>query len=191
MRAGVLARFGSPEALLSAATALRSRGYQRLDAFTPYPVHGLEQALGLRRSPLNWIVLPFALAGGAGAYLIQWYLNAYDYPLIVGGRPPHAAPAFVPITFETTVLVAALSGFVIFLGLARLLRLYHPVFEVEGFERASIDQFWLGIDARDPALVPSITERDLGALGALEVAWFGAERGPRGEGPAPVEGEIA
>ena len=136
-------------------------------------------------------MFPFALAGGAGAYFIQWYLNAYDYPLNVGGRPPHAAPAFVPITFETTVLVAALSGFVIFLALSRLLRLYHPVFEVEGFERASIDQFWLGIDARDPALVPSLTERDLTELGALQIAWFGPERGRRGEGPARPEGVIA
>lgn len=190
MRAGVLARFDSPEALLRVAEALRTRGYRRLDAFTPYPVRGLEQALGLRRSPLGWFMFPFGLAGAGGAYFIQWYLNAYDYPLNVGARPPHAAPTFVPITFETTVLAAAIGGFLIFLGLARLLRLYHPVFEVEGFDRASIDQFWIGIDARDPALVRSLAERDLAALGATAIAWFGPEgtRGP--ERPARSEGGI-
>lgn len=176
MRTGLLAEFETPEAMLGAIRELRRRGYARLDAFTPYPVHGLEAALGLRRSPLNWMVLPFALAGAAGGYLVQWYLNAFDYPLNVGGRPPHAAPAFVPITFEMTVLSAALAGFVILLVLTRLPELWNPVFEIEGFERASIDRFWVGIDARDPALVRSVAERDLAELGALVIAWAGEER---------------
>ncbi|WP_437595326.1 DUF3341 domain-containing protein [Sorangium sp. So ce590] len=176
MRRGLLAEFETPEAMLRAIAELRSRGYRRLDAFTPYPVHGLDEALGLRRSPLNWIVLPFALAGAAGGYLVQWYNNAYDYPLNVGGRPQHAAPAFVPITFEMTVLAAALGGFVALLVLMRLPELWSPIFDVPGFERATIDRFWIGIDARDPALIRPLAERDLTDLGALAVAWAGKER---------------
>ncbi|AUX44135.1 membrane protein [Sorangium cellulosum] len=176
MRAGLLAEFETPEAMLRAITELRGRGYRRLDAFTPYPVRGVDEALGLRRSPLPWIVFPFAIAGAAGGYLVQWHNNAYDYPLIVGGRPAHAAPAFVPITFEMMVLATALSGFVAMLLLARLPELWSPVFDVPGFERASIDRFWIGIDARDPALIRPIAERDLTALGARAVAWAGKER---------------
>ncbi|WP_441285875.1 DUF3341 domain-containing protein [Sorangium sp. KYC3313] len=173
MRRGLLAEFETPEAMLRAIAELRSRGYRRLDAFTPYPIHGIDEALGLRRSPLNWIILPFALAGTAGGYLVQWFCNAYDYPLIVGGRPAHALLAFIPITFEMMVLSAALTGFVVLLVLARLPELWHPVFDVPGFERASLDRFWVGIDARDPALISPITERDLTDLGAVTVAWAG------------------
>lgn len=183
MQRGLLAEFDSAGSMLLALSELRGRGYQRLDAFTPYPVHGLEQALGLRRSPLPWMVLPFAIGGIVLGYLIQWYCNAYDYPLDVGGRPPHSAPAFIPITFETMVLVTALAGFVLFLALARLPELWSPVFEVPGFERASIDRFWIGIDARDPALVRSLAERDLRSLGALRVAWAGREPGRDREVP--------
>ncbi|WP_437668705.1 DUF3341 domain-containing protein [Sorangium sp. So ce131] len=176
MRAGLLAEFETPEAMLRAIAELRSRGYRRLDAFTPYPVRGVEEALGLRRSPLSWILLPFAIAGAAGGYLVQWHNNAYDYPLNVGGRPAHAPPAFVPITFEMMVLATALSGLVVMLLLARLPELWSPVFDVPGFERASIDRFWIGIDARDPALIRPIAERDLTVLGARAVAWAGKER---------------
>ncbi|WP_437751346.1 DUF3341 domain-containing protein [Sorangium sp. So ce1389] len=176
MKRGLLAEFETPEAMLRALAELRGRGYRRLDAFTPYPVHGAEAALGLRRSPLTWLVLPFALAGAAGGYLVQWHNSAYDYPLNVGGRPQHAAPAFVPITFEMMVLTAALMGFVVLLALTRLPELWNPVFDVPGFERATIDRFWIGIDARDPALIRPIAERDLTDLGATTVAWAGRER---------------
>jgi hypothetical protein len=175
MHRGLLAEFETPEAMLRAIEELRRRGYRQLDAFTPYPVHGAERALGLRRSPINWMLLPIAIAGTGAGYLIQWYCNAYDYPLDVGGRPPHSAPAFVPITFETTVLTTALAGFVLFLVLTRLPELWSPVFDVQGFERASIDRFWIGIDARDPSLVRSVGERDLISLGALTVTWAGKE----------------
>ncbi|AUX23727.1 membrane protein [Sorangium cellulosum] len=176
MKRGLLAEFETPEAMLRAIKELRSRGYRRLDAFTPYPVHGVDEALGLRRSPLNWILLPFSLAGAAGGYLVQWYLNAVDYPVVVGGRPAHAAPAFVPITFEMMVLTTALVGLVAMVLLSKLPELWSPVFEVPGFERATLDRFWIGIDARDPTLIRPIAERDLTALGARTVAWAGKER---------------
>ncbi|HSN97023.1 MAG TPA: DUF3341 domain-containing protein [Candidatus Nanopelagicales bacterium] len=183
MKKGLLAEFETPEALLGAIEELRRRGYRDLDAFTPYPVHGLEQKLGLQRSRLTWLVFPFALAGATLGYCIQWYLNARNYPLNVGGRPPHSAPAFIPVTFEMTVLTSALVGLLVFFILCRLPELYNPIFDVEGFERASQDRFWLGIDARDPALVRGRAERELHEIGALRVAWTAG-----GEPPGMPEG---
>lgn len=171
MRTGVIGEFETPEAMVAALVGLRRRGYRRLDAFSPYPVHGAEEAAGMRRSPLPWIVFPFALAGAVATYLIQWYTSAYDYPLNVGGRPPHSAPVFLPIVFEMGVLTAAVVGMVAYLALTGLPELWSPVFEVPGFERASIDRFWVGVDVRDSRFDRGAVERDLASLGALRTAW--------------------
>lgn len=170
MRAGVLAEFRTPEDLLRAVRELQRRGFRRLDAFTPYPVKGLEQALALPRSPLTWLVFPVAMAGAAMAYVIQWWCNAVDYPLNVGGRPLNSVPAFIPIVFETGVLVASFVGFFIFLWLSGLPDLYSPLSDVEGFERASTVSFWVGVDERDPAFNVTSLEAILTELGALHVA---------------------
>ena len=169
MRTGLLASFDTPEALLRAVRELRRRGYRRMDAFTPYPVEGLEQALGLSRSPLPKIVFPVAMTGAALAYLVQLWCNAYDYPINVGGRPLHSAPAFIPITFESGVLVSSLAGVFVFLILASLPRLHAPVDDVEGFERASLDRFWVAVDDRDPHFSAVELELELRELGALSV----------------------
>src|SRR5262249_40404060 len=152
------AEFATPEQLVRAARAMRELGQKKLDAYTPYPLRDLEQLIEPGRSPLNWLVLPFALGGAVFAYLLQLYLNGVNYPLNVGGRPLPSAPAFVPITFETTVLSAGLSGLVIMLVLTKLPELWSPVFDVPGFERASIDRFWLGIDASDPRFDRDVVE---------------------------------
>jgi hypothetical protein len=170
MDTGYLAQLLTPEDLLRAVHELRRRGYRRLDAFTPYPIKGLEEALHLRRSPLNWRVLPLALLGAGFGYLIQWWCNGVDYPLNVGGRPLNSVPAFIPITFEAGVLSAALTGCFLLLLLCRLPALYSPLFDVPGFERASVDRFWVGVDDRDPWFNEVQTERDLRELGALSVA---------------------
>ena len=177
MRTGLLASFGTAEELLHAIHALRGRGYRRLDAFTPYPVKGLERALHLRRSPLTWIVFPIAMLGAGLAYLVQRWCSAHDYPLNVGGRPLNSAPAFIPITFETGVLVASITGIFVFLLLSGLPELHAPVADVEGFERATIDRFFVGVDDRDPRLVTGDVERELRELGALSVGH--ARRRPR------------
>lgn len=173
MRSGVLGEFTTPEAMIAAIVALRERGYRRIDAFSPYPVHGAEEAAGMPRSPLGWIVFPLGLLGAGVAYLLQWYCNAFDYPLNVGGRPPHSAPAFIPITFEMGVLSAAVGGLITYFALTQLPELWSPVFEVEGFERASIDRFWVGVDARDPGFDRLGVEQALTELGASRVAWAG------------------
>jgi hypothetical protein len=176
MRAVVFAEFLSPEDMLRAIRGLRALGYQRLDAFTPYPVKGAVEALGLGRSRLNWLVFGLAMSGAIAAYLIQWFCNVYDYPINVGGRPPHAAPAFIPISFEMGVLAAAVGGLCLYFIAAGLPELWNPVFEVPGFERASVDRFWLGLDPRDRPVDPVEVERDLKELGAIHVAWTEAWR---------------
>ncbi len=169
MRKGILAEFDSPEAMLRAIRAIRERGYRRLDAFSPYAIDGAAEALGLERSPITWIVLPVALTGAATAYWIQWFCNALDYPIDVGGRQLHSVPAFIPVTFEMAVLSASLMGFFTYLFFCKLPELYSPIFDVPGFERASIDRFWVGVDERDPSFNVRDLESAFLELGALRV----------------------
>jgi hypothetical protein len=169
MRYGILASFGTPEELVHAARTLRGRGYRRLDAFTPYPVKGLEGALGLSRSPLGKMLFPVAMVSAALGYLIQLWCNGWDYPINVGGRPLNSVPAFIPITFETGVLLTSLTGVFLFLLLTGLPRLHAPVDGVDGFERASIDRFVLGVDDTDPQYSEVDLDRELRALGALSI----------------------
>jgi hypothetical protein len=173
MHEGLLGEFRSEEDLERAIRELRAHGYRRLDAFTPYPARAIEKALDLPRSRLPWAAFLAAISAGASAYLLQWYLNAVDYPLEAGARPAHAAPAFVPITFEMTVLGAAFAVVLGLLWLIRLPALWHPVFEGSGFESASLDGFWVGIDARDPIFSRQQVTTDLERAGALAVTWAG------------------
>ncbi|HWE31041.1 MAG TPA: DUF3341 domain-containing protein [Polyangia bacterium] len=173
MRSGLAAEFVSANDLLIAVQLLWERGYRRLDAFTPHPVEGLEEALYLGRSRLNWIVFPLAIGGAAFAFWLQWYCNAWSYAIDVGGRTPFAWITDIPITFETGVLAASLVGFVAFFWTVGLPRLVHPLFEVEGFDRASIDRFWLAIDAEDEHLELPRTVGELLAMAAVRVARFG------------------
>lgn len=169
MRDVLMAEFSAPEQLVRAIRAMREKGYCRLDAYTPYPLFEVEQALALRRSRLPWAIFLGGMAGAGGAYFLQWYLVAYLYPLNVGGRPPHFPLAFVPITFEMGVLFAGITAFLGVLAVSRMPRLWDPVFEVEGFERATIDRFWLQVATGDPRFREESTPRELEDLGALRV----------------------
>ena len=173
MRSGLAAEFVSANDLLVAVQLLWERGYRRLDAFTPHPVEGLEEALWLGRSRLNWLVFPLAMAGAVFAFWLQWYCNAWSYPIDVGGRPPFAWITDIPITFETGVLAASVTAFVALFWTIGLPRLSHPLFKVDGFERASLDRFWLAIDADDDKLDLSRTAEELRSVGAVRVAPFG------------------
>jgi hypothetical protein len=170
MRPGLLAEFTAPERMVKALRELRAAGYTYLDAFTPCPVQGVEEAIGLRRSKLPWYVLVAGLTGAGFAYGFQLWIQ-YDYPINLGGRPLHSALAFVPITFETGVLFAATTVWLTLLALTRLPRLWHPVFEVEGFERATIDRYWIAVGAEDGELDRERTSDQLHALGAERVVW--------------------
>jgi hypothetical protein len=169
MKLGIMAEFESPEALLLAVSKLREMGLRKLDAYTPYPIREIEPLLEIKRSYIPKVVLAMGLVGAAGAYTLQWWCAAVSYPLNVGGRPLHSAPAFIPITFETTVLFAAGTCFLLALYAAGLPRLHHPVFEVEGFESASIDGYWVAIAADDPKLDALVAEQELVDAGATRV----------------------
>jgi hypothetical protein len=148
--AGIMAEFEHQEELLRAATEARLSGYRKMDAYSPFPVEGLPKALGIERSSIPLIVLAGGITGGLGGYFMEWYAMAIDYPLNIGGRPLNSWPAFIPITFELTVLCAALSAIISMLALNRLPQPHHPVFNVAGFERATVDRFFLCIESSDP-----------------------------------------
>ena len=141
----VLAKFASSDDLLEATRKIREAGEKDLDTHTPYPVHGLEKALGLGRPLIPTIVLGGAIAGAFIAYSMIYYMNVLDWPLNIGNRPPHSPPANIPITFELAVLLAGTSSFFGFFTLARLPRPYHPVFQSEAFRAASVDGFFLSV----------------------------------------------
>lgn len=166
---GLVAEFESHEALLAAAREASAAGYRRMDGFTPFPVEGLPEALGRKRSRMPAFFLAGGILGGAGAYFMEWYANVVSYPLDIGGRPLHSWPAFIPITFELTVLGAALSGFFGSFFLNGLPRLHHPVFAVPGFERASVDRFFLCIEAADPRFDPVGVRRFLEGLHPIRI----------------------
>jgi hypothetical protein len=169
----LLAEFETGDAVMAAAEGMRRKGYTRLDGYLPYPIHGAEDAFGVPRSKLGRNVLAGGLFGATAAYLFQYWMAKVDYDINVGGRPSHAPLSFFPITFEMGVLFAAFTAVVSLLIFCGLPRLHHPVFEIEGFERASIDRFWLVIDGRDPKFDHRKTEEDLKAEGALRVVWHG------------------
>jgi hypothetical protein len=166
---GVVAEFNDPQTLLDAAVATRERGYTSIDAFSPFPIHGLAEAIGFHKSRLSLIVLTMGLLGGAGGFFMQWYANVVAYPLNIGGKPLNSGPAWIPITFECTILLAALGAVFGMLALNGLPMPYHPVFNVRRFDSASRDKFFLVIQARDPRFRLEEARSFLQTLGPREV----------------------
>lgn len=164
MTRSLLFEFDTPTALAQAARLLRERGHRALDAYAPYSTEEVREALDQGPSRLPIAVFCAALLGAAGAYGLQYYTTAYLYPLDVGGRPPHMPLAYVPITFEMGVLAAAATAFFGVLVLGRLVKLWDPVFEIAGFESASVDHFWLRVDD-EGALDPDAVRAELAPLG--------------------------
>ncbi len=147
---GLMAEFEEHEQLLEAAKRAYAEGYRRMDGFSPFPIEGLAEALGHEMSLVPLFTLMGGIAGGLGGYFMQWYSMGRLYPINVGGRPLNSWPNFIPITFELTVLIAALSALMAMLLLNRLPQPHHPVFNVPEFRRASIDRFFLCIETADP-----------------------------------------
>jgi hypothetical protein len=167
---GYLAEFDSVEALIAATEKVRDAGFVRFDAFAPFPVHGLDEAMGLRTSRIPLLVLLGGIAGGSAALLMQWWMNAYDYPYIISGKPLFGLPVAIPITFELTVLFAAVAGFLGVWAGNRLPELYHPLFSDPRFHaRATTDRFYVAVQADDPRFDPIGTRQFLEAAGALRV----------------------
>jgi hypothetical protein len=167
---GLMAEFESPEELLAAAQRAYREGYRRLDAHSPFPIHGLAEAIGVRRTWLPLLVLIGGLLGALVGYGTQYYVAAIDYPINVGGRPFNSWPSFIPITFEVTILFAALTAVFGMLALNGLPMPYHPVFNAPRFALATHDRFFLCIEAADPRFDPESTRRFLEGLNAKEVS---------------------
>ncbi len=167
--AALLAEFDSVDTLKSAAQAIRDEGFRRWDAHSPYPVHGLDRAMGIRPTVLPWLVLGAGLTGCAVALLLQWGTNAVAYPFIISGKPFFSLPANIPITFELIVLFSALAAFGGVMVLNRLPEFAHPVFRSPRFRRATTDGFFISIDAADPRFDVERTKALLESLGAAAV----------------------
>jgi hypothetical protein len=166
---GLMAEFATPEVLVAAARRAYGEGYRRMDAYTPFPVEGLAEAIGFRRNLLPLIVLIGGILGAIGGFSLQYWVHVIDYPLNIGGRPLNSWPAFIPVTFEVTILVAALSAVLGMLALNGLPMPYHPVFNVERFELASRNRFFLCIESTDAKFDRDGTRRFMEALEAQGV----------------------
>jgi hypothetical protein len=167
---GLLAEFESPTALVEAATRAREAGYRQMDAYSPFPIEELTEALGVRETRLPLLILIGGLIGGLGGFFMQWYSAAVDYPLDVGGRPQNSWPMFIPVTFEMTVLFAGLTAVFGLLALNGLPMPYHPVFNVPRFALATRDRFFLCVEATDPLFDRAGTKAFLQGLHPREVS---------------------
>ena len=156
---GLLAEFASPQDLVRAAARVRDAGYTKWDAHTPFPVHGLDGAMGIQTTRLPFFVLGAGIVGTASGLLMQWWMNAIDYPLIISGKPFNSLPASIPVTFELTVLLASLTAFLGMLALNQLPRFNHPLFRNSAFRRVTNNAFFLVIEAADPRFDREKTEQ--------------------------------
>lgn len=168
-RFGLLAEFATPAALYEACEGLRDAGYTRWDAHAPYPVHGLDRAMGLAPSKVPWISLVLALGGAVGGMALQGWVSSVAYPLVISGKPFFSWPAFVPITFELAVLGGAFGAVFGMFGLNQLPTLFHPLFGAARFERATDDGFFISVESWDPKFDAAGTADLLRSLGATHV----------------------
>lgn len=161
----IMAEFTTVDGLLEACRQMRAAGHQEIDTYSPYPLHGVDEALGWKPSRVPFIALAGAVAGGVGGYSMQYFLNAVEYPLNIGNRLLHSAPIYVPVTFETTILLTGVTMFFGLMALMGLPRPHHPVFESDAFRSASTHAYWISVTVpsseRDTEIADSL--RSLGA----------------------------
>lgn len=166
---GLIAEFDTPGDLVAASARTREEGYRRMDAYSPFPIHEITAALGLKRTKLPIVVLIGGLAGGSTALLMQWFSAVVHYPVNVAGKPLASWPMFVPIAFELTILFAAFAAVFGMLGMNGLPEPYHPVFNAPRFALASRDRFFLCIESKDPKFDLAQTRAFLESLGAHDI----------------------
>ena len=166
---GVMAQFDTPSALVAAARETYAAGYRRINGYSPFPIEELSEAIGFKRTILPLIVLIGGVLGALGGFMMQYWTEVIDYPIIVGGKPFNSWPAFIPITFECTVLGAALAAVFGMLALNKLPQPYHPVFNAPNFALATRDSFFLVIESDDPKFNQSEVREFLRSLEARDV----------------------
>ena len=168
---GVLAEFETVPQIFHACEEVRDAGFKNWDAYTPFPVHGLDKAQGLKDSHLPWIVLVVGLTGLATAVCLQYWVHVHGYPLVISGKPLAAWPAYVPIIFELSVLFSAFAAVFGMLAINKLPRLHHPLFNSQRFERVTDDRFFIAIESTDPKFAGDDTFQFLEGLGASHVEY--------------------
>jgi hypothetical protein len=166
---GLLARFDDPADLLAAARKVREAGYRRFDCHSPFPIHGMDEAMAMPRSPLGYAVGFMALAGLVGMTLFIWWITAVDYPLVISGKPYFSYQAFVPIIFAITILFAAITATFGMMALTHLPRPFHPLFHSRQFDRVTVDGFFLSLEAEDPTFEIEKAKGFLQSIGGKDV----------------------
>ncbi len=166
---GLMIEFDSPSALVAAVKQVRDAGFRNWDVHTPFPIHGMDDAMGIRGTRLPFIILAGGVTGLGLATLMQWWMNAVDYPFLISGKPLFGLPANIPIMFELTVLFSAFATFFGMWGLNGMPKLYHPLFTSRSFRRATQDRFFIVIEACDPQFDAEKTRAFLAALGGSPV----------------------
>lgn len=173
----LIAEFADTAALYHAAEKVRDAGFSRWDVYSPFPIHGMDAAMGLKKSPLGYLVFCGGLTGSLTGLGLQVYTSVFDYPLIVQGKPFLSLPAFFPIIFELTILFSAFTTVFGLMLLCRLPQFHHKVFAWDGFKRATDDAFFLAIESSDPKFSEGETLRLLREIGAMEVSEIYEESG--------------
>ncbi len=166
---GILAQFGDPGELLQAAEKTRDAGYSKFDCYSPFPIHGMDDAMGLRRSPLGYIIAFISFFAVIGGLSLQWYANAIDYPLVISGKPFISYQAYAPVGFGLTVAIAAIFTFVVMLALNGLPRPHHPIFSSSNFEKVTDDGFFIGIESGDSKFDTEKTKEFLSSIGGKNI----------------------
>ena len=166
---GLLAEFDTAADIMHAAEKVRDAGYRRWDVYTPFPIHGMDDAMGLKKSKVGWFTFVGGTAGITLGYLMIWWMNAYDYAIVVGGKPLFSAIYSFPVAYECTILLAAFGSLGGMLFLNRLPRWYNPIFSSERFKKATHDKFFLAIEAMDPKFSDTETRRLLQDSGSKHI----------------------
>lgn len=169
----ILAEFETADELMSAAEKVRDEGFKRWDCHTPYPVHGLDGAMGIRPTILPWFVLGGGLTGFTGGLIMQGWMNGISYPFLISGKPFFSIPASIPVAFELTILLSAFGAFGGMLALNGLPKMFNPLFRSDRFRRATADRFFISIEARDrrfdaPANASFLREIGANAIEVIE-----------------------
>ncbi|NOZ08656.1 MAG: DUF3341 domain-containing protein [FCB group bacterium] len=172
---GFLAEFSTPGDLLQAAEKVRDAGYQKFDCHTPFPVHGLDDAMGMPRTKLGYVIGLFALLGAIGGFWLQAWTSTVGYPMVIAGKPYFSWQAFIIVTFGLMVLAGAFSALFGMFHFNRLPRLHHPLFNSENFKRATDDGFFISIEAQDTRFNPAETRTFLTKIGAKNVEAISSE----------------
>lgn len=167
---GMIAEFDGPDEILEAATKTREAGYTKIEAYTPFPVHGLADVIDKEDHRIKWLIFLGGAAGAASGYGLQYWVSVFAYPHNVGGKPLQSWPAFIPVTFECMVLFASFAAVIGMLGLNGLPRPHHPIFNAKNFEFASRSKFFLCVEVEDEKYDAAETKKFLQSLGATEVS---------------------